>query len=131
MISSLFYYIILLWKDTKIKIGQTSPPDTGSIPDNKKEGKSFSEISGLEIEQQDIEYRTGNTPVHPKKQPGLSKHPNIELKRSDLDIGDQTQSESKGIIRSIVDFFRNLFYLQVCGKSACFNCDPGKAGHHS
>ena len=64
---------------------------------------------GLEIEQQDIEYRTGDTPDHPKKLSGLSKHTNVELKRSDLDMVDHSQSEGKGILSRIVDFFRGLF----------------------
>ena len=95
--------------DTGITFDKTSPPKKDTIPDITKEGKSFSETSGLEIEQQDVEYRTGDTPDHPKKLSGLSKHTNVELKRSDLDMGDRSQSEGKGILRRIADFFRGFF----------------------
>lgn len=95
--------------DTGITFEKTSPPKKDTIPDITKEGKSFSETSGLEIEQQGVEYRTGDTPDHPKKLSGLSKHTNIELKRSDLDMGDRSQSEGKGFLRRIADFFRGFF----------------------
>ena len=43
----------------------------------------FSEVSGLELEEQPIEYREGSEKTYNKtKQPGLSKYTNIYFKRS-------------------------------------------------
>ena len=42
----------------------------------------FTEVSGLDIEVEAIEYREGSSPVYsPIKVPGLRKHANIVLKR--------------------------------------------------
>jgi len=101
--------LIHISDDTGITFEKSSPPQTGNIQNKTKEGMSFSEISGLEVERLDVEYRNGDTPDHPKKLSGLSKHTNIELKRSDLDRGGQSQPECKGILRRIVDFFRSFF----------------------
>jgi len=101
--------LIHISDDTGITFEKSSPPQTGNIQNKTKEGMSFSEISGLEVERLDVEYRNGDTPDHPKKLSGLSKHTNIELKRSDLDRGGQSQPEGKGILRRIVDFFRSFF----------------------
>lgn len=42
---------------------------------------NFSEISGLDAEQEIITYRTGNEDTVPHKMPGLKKFPNLVLKR--------------------------------------------------
>jgi len=42
---------------------------------------AFSEISGLELEIEPIEYRNGNEPNLPRKIPGLRKYTNITCKR--------------------------------------------------
>ena len=42
----------------------------------------FTEVSGLDVETEPIEYRHGASPVyHKTKQPGLTKYSNITLKR--------------------------------------------------
>lgn len=42
----------------------------------------FTEVSGLDVETEPIEYRHGASPVYNKsKQPGLTKYSNITLKR--------------------------------------------------
>lgn len=42
----------------------------------------FTEVSGLDVETEVIEYRAGNSPEYNKtKQPGLTKYSNITLKR--------------------------------------------------
>ena len=47
-----------------------------------KEEDSFSEVSGLEMEEQPIEYRDGLSSTYNKtKQPGLTKYTNITMKR--------------------------------------------------
>lgn len=48
----------------------------------------FSEVSGLSMETEVIEYREGNSPVyHKTKMPGLTKYGNITLKRG-VFLGD-------------------------------------------
>lgn len=42
---------------------------------------SFSEVSGLEIEVEVVEHREGDEPGPLRKSPGLTKYPNITLKR--------------------------------------------------
>lgn len=43
---------------------------------------SFQEVSGLDIESEAIEYRSGDSPVHSKiKMPGLKKYGNITMKK--------------------------------------------------
>jgi phage tail-like protein len=42
---------------------------------------SFSEVSGLDSETAVVEYRTGTDPNFARKLPGLTKYPNIVLKR--------------------------------------------------
>jgi phage tail-like protein len=42
---------------------------------------AFSEVSGLDSETAVIEYRTGSEPNSARKLPGLTKYPNIVLKR--------------------------------------------------
>lgn len=42
----------------------------------------FTEVSGLDFETEVIEYREGSSPTYNKtKQPGLTKYPNVVLKR--------------------------------------------------
>lgn len=51
---------------------------------------SFSEVSGLNIESQVIEYRDGaNKEFTPQKMPGLQKYGNITLKRGVFDGDNQ------------------------------------------
>jgi len=43
---------------------------------------SFQEVSGLDLESEPIEYRSGDSPVHSTiKIPGLKKHGNITMKK--------------------------------------------------
>lgn len=54
---------------------------------------TFSEVSGLNIENEVIEYRNGNSPIQmPIKMPGLRKYSNITLKR--------------GIIKGDTEFYK-------------------------
>lgn len=45
----------------------------------------FSEVSGIAMESDIIEYREGSDPTHVRKMPGLSKYANITLKRGFTD----------------------------------------------
>jgi hypothetical protein len=64
----------ILQKDTYVCEG-----DSCTLVDSKTE---FSEVSGLELEEQAIEYREGSGEGYNKtKQPGVSKYTNIHLKR--------------------------------------------------
>ena len=40
----------------------------------------FTEVSGLEIETEVIDYREGNEPAHVRRLPGLTKYGNVTLK---------------------------------------------------
>jgi phage tail-like protein len=43
---------------------------------------SFQEVSGLDIESESIEYRSGDSPVHSKiNMPGLKKYGNVTMKK--------------------------------------------------
>jgi phage tail-like protein len=53
----------------------------------------FTEVSGLDIQLEIIEYRAGDSPVyHKTKQPGLTKYGNITLKRGTF-VGDNQYYE--------------------------------------
>jgi phage tail-like protein len=45
----------------------------------------FTEVSGVTMESDIVEYREGNDPTHVRKLPGLSKYGNITLKRGFTD----------------------------------------------
>jgi phage tail-like protein len=45
------------------------------------QASGFSEVSGLEVTTEIIEYRAGNEPTHVRKIPGLTKYGNVTLKR--------------------------------------------------
>lgn len=46
---------------------------------------AFTEVSGITMESDAIEYREGSDPTHVRKLPGLSKYGNITLKRGFTD----------------------------------------------
>lgn len=48
---------------------------------DKKSGGSFTELSGLDLEPDPIEYRGGSEDITPRKIPGMKKFTNITLKR--------------------------------------------------
>lgn len=69
-----------LWPIPKFNF-QVSFSDLGEV--------SFQEVSGLELETQFIEYRSGDSPsLITQKIPGLKKHGNITLKKG-IFAGDQ------------------------------------------
>ena len=53
----------------------------GVFDDGQSFRGSFSEVSGLEVSIQSIEYRTGSEDITVRKLPGLKKFSNIVLKR--------------------------------------------------
>ena len=62
---------------------------------------AFSEVSGLDSETAVIEYRTGSEPNSVRKLPGLTKYPNIVLKRGitrDAELSDWRQRIVEGNI---------------------------------
>ena len=54
---------------------------TGISDDGTAVKGSFSEVSGLEVAQDPIDYRTGSEDIRVRKIPGLKKFTNITLKR--------------------------------------------------
>ncbi|QUC64153.1 phage tail protein [Nitrosopumilus sp. K4] len=56
---------------------------------------SFSEISGLEIEEQDIEYRDGDEDITVRKMPGIPKYTDIVLKRGTISAINEAQEWNK------------------------------------
>ncbi len=73
-----------------------------------KDGAYFTEVSGLDIETQIIEYRHGNSQVFSAiKMPGLKKHGNITLKkgvlnRNSLFLSLFNQAKTNTVKRSTV-----------------------------
>lgn len=71
--------------ETKTEVGDTDDLPSGvSQSANyrlEEQQTGFSDISGLEIEEQPIEYRSGSEDIVVRKQPGLSKYANITLRR--------------------------------------------------
>ena len=61
---------------------------TGISDDGRSVKGSFAEVSGLDVEIDVIEYRTGSEDITVRKLPGLKKYSNITLKRGV--IGDLT-----------------------------------------
>jgi len=100
--------LITLSDDAGKSFDGVRPPDTPKTPAPTKDGASFSEEAGLELEKQDIEYRDGDTDTHSRKITGLQKNSNIVMKRSDFD-STSAQPEEKGFIRKIVDYFKSFF----------------------
>ena len=76
--------------------------DSGSVQ------AGFSEVTGLDIDVQPIEYRAGNFPTNrPIKLPGLSKVGNVTLRRGVigvLDLSDWLKQASEGD----QDVYRNV-----------------------
>ncbi len=74
---------------TEVEEGEL-PTGVSASPNYRLEEQQtgFSDISGLEIEEQPIEYRDGvGGDYHKTKQPGLTKYGNIYLRRgSDIDF---------------------------------------------
>jgi phage tail-like protein len=63
---------------------------------------SFSEVSGLEVEIQPIEYRNGAEDITVRKIPGLKKYPNLVLKRGilgDVALWNWIQEAMDGKVR--------------------------------
>jgi phage tail-like protein len=60
----------------------------GISDDGKAVKGAFSEVTGLDLEVQPIDYRTGAEDIRVRKLPGLKKFPNLVLKRGI--IGDPT-----------------------------------------
>jgi phage tail-like protein len=63
---------------------------------------SFSEVSGLEVSMDPIEYRNGSEDITMRKVPGLKKFPNIVLKRGqtgDLALWNWVVEGMNGLIR--------------------------------
>ena len=56
---------------------------------------SFSESSGLEVEEQDIEYRNGDEDITVRKMPGIPKYTNIVLKRGTISAINEAQEWNK------------------------------------
>jgi len=66
---------------------------------------SFSEVSGLKLEVQAIEYRHGDSPdYHTFKQPGMRKQGNVTLKRGFLDNDSYAIDWFETLKMNIVDF---------------------------
>lgn len=62
-------------------------------------GGGFSEVSGLDIELQTIDYRDGDEDFVQRKLPGIKKYPNIVLKRGiigSLDLYDWVKAGVNG-----------------------------------
>jgi phage tail-like protein len=53
----------------------------GISDDGKAVKGAFSEVTGLDLEVQPIDYRTGAEDIRVRKLPGLKKFPNLVLKR--------------------------------------------------
>ena len=81
---------------------------------DEKDVASFSEVSGLSVESQVIEYREGNSKVYSTiKMPGLKKYGNITLKRGAMakdnslfDWWNKTQLnkiERKNVVINLLD----------------------------
>jgi phage tail-like protein len=71
----------------------------GIMDDGSAAKAGFMEVSGLEIDVQVIEYRTGGEPASVRKLPGLHKYPNIVLKRgitSDLTLWNWMKTVTDG-----------------------------------
>jgi phage tail-like protein len=63
---------------------------------------SFSEVSGLEVDHQPIEYRVGSGDITVSKHPGLKKFSNIVLKRGiigDLALWNWIVEAMNGLVR--------------------------------
>jgi len=61
----------------------------------------FSEVSGLDIECQPIDYRNGDEDFVPRKLPGIKKFPNIVLKRGiigNLDLFNWLNTALQGAV---------------------------------
>lgn len=64
-------------KDTHIQSGVSQSANYRL----EEQHTGFSDVSGLEIEQEAIEYRDGSEPTYVRKQPGLQKYANITMRR--------------------------------------------------
>src|SRR5262249_12178909 len=72
---------------------------------------AFSEVSGLESETDVIEYRTGTEPNLHRKLPGLTKYPNIVLKRG-ITQDDELWKWRQRVIEGNVDRRNGTIVLQ-------------------
>jgi len=74
----------------------------GISDDGSTARASFSEISGLEIEQEAIDYRNGSEDIRARKLPGLKKFTNITMKRGitgHLDFWNWIRTAMKGQVQ--------------------------------
>lgn len=75
---------------------------TGISDDGTAVKGSFSEVSGLEVAQDPIDYRTGSEDIRVRKIPGLKKFTNITLKRGiigDLAFWNWIVEGMNGLVR--------------------------------
>jgi len=75
---------------------------TGVSDDGKAVKGSFSEVSGLEVAMDPIEYRNGSEDITMRKVPGLKKFTNITLKRGvtgDLAFWNWVVEGMNGLVR--------------------------------
>ncbi len=75
----------------------------------------FSECSGLTLDNDVIEYRTGNDPTHMRKLPGLRKFTNVVLKRGFLQ-DDTLYKWRKNVIDAGPDKYRTSGSIEVLGE---------------
>lgn len=54
--------------------------EPGGTFETEEQSGGFSDMSGLEIEQEPIEYREGSEPTHVRKLNGLTKYANVTLR---------------------------------------------------
>lgn len=90
---------LLIWSEV-ITFGEQAPglehqagvPEGGTFltvtestePAETTESESFSDVAGLELEEESIEYRDGMEKTTKTKQPGLTKYANIHINTSKL-----------------------------------------------
>ncbi|MBI4367808.1 MAG: phage tail protein [Candidatus Omnitrophica bacterium] len=72
---------------------QSPPAQPPAKPVQDPGGASFSEVSGLEVDEGTIDYRTGSEETVLRKIPGVRKHTNVQLKKRDLEQIDKNLFE--------------------------------------
>ncbi|MBI3316966.1 MAG: hypothetical protein HYZ85_03040 [Candidatus Omnitrophica bacterium] len=79
------------------------PPIAPPVPvASNPASRSFSEVSGLEVEDGEIEYRTESEETVQRKIPTTPKHPNIYLKQPDLEgIKNEAFKEADSLKKSL------------------------------
>jgi len=77
---------------------------TGIAADGKAVNGSFTEVSGLEVTMDPIEYRNGSEDITPRKIAGLKKFTNITLKKGisgDIEFWEWIVEGMNGTIRRV------------------------------